>query len=453
VSSIADLAVSLSLNSAKFTQGLKSAAVETKGFASALKGALSFALPAIGIGALAHGLKDAILDLESVGDGAAKAGLDLKEFMNIVGTMDADDTALATTAMVMLRKNLAEIAGGNKEMLANMKEVGLDPEIMALEGMDKALRRVAIAYTEASDPLRSFAIAQAALGKAAREAAPMLEEVAANSGRFNRFSGLSNRSMGEVARLKDDLLAWDNMRQGFKHALVRGAVELKHFVFASNEDWYKRWDTKGMDAEFNKSQEAAKARAKVMEEAAEQSAKMARSLESGLRALDLGATKWKDWVAGARQFANDFVAAKKAAGLEAFNQTRTPLESFKAELDRLDSLGRFGLDKDVIARARGQKFLDLERSLPNLDKSLEVFRAVAQTSNVLQRGSAEEAAFKARFEQQSMAAGMGGQGKGLNERLDEVFNRMADVEQQQLQELRRISEAMRGMPQFGVAGL
>jgi hypothetical protein len=73
-----------------------------------------------------------------------------------------------------------------------------------------------------------------------------------------------------------------------------------------------------------------------------------------------------------------------------WDETRTPLEKYNAELERLDALQKRGADGDLLARGRAKAMDDFEKATES-DKG-----GTYEPARILQAGGADAASFLAR---------------------------------------------------------
>lgn len=448
MSTIAKMAVQLSLEAQQFNAGLQSALGKVKAFAGATVGALAGS-------AVVRGFVGTIRELENVGDAAAAAGVGVGEYMAAVGELNSEDTQAATTALNKMGKALAELATGSKEKAKDFREAGLKPEDFQAQGTYEALRIVAKAYTEAEDPVKKLAIAYAAFGKSAAEVIPVLDKLAAQSGEIGgKFAGTRPEDIATAAQAEAQITRVENAFKGFKNRLAVDTFKVfqdtgaffggKDIAEERFQEWKKLRDEAAKRPELAKIQELAR----VQEEERKAVREFIKDIKSQREAIEEEIAAFGKGK-GAGKAAVLAEQAKRLGNVGAGDQRILAIEHAQAAAFRLDELEKAKEFAQNFGKHRSTP-ADFRRFLGQMvrDKIAPFSESLTQTSPTLQRGSAEEGSFRAKFEQSFEGV------KTTNEQMLDLFRQAIALDQKNVaatEQLGRLFEQR--FPIFKIAGL
>jgi hypothetical protein len=225
---IGALRVDLSLDTAAFETGIKSAKDKMPAFAGALKGMGVAALAGLATAAAAAGAAmvkfgfDSLAVADDIGDTAARLGITSSEFqkLNIAAQKAGGSPELMTEAMDKLNVSLGQFqqTGGGKAKEA-FNQLGLATQIASgqLKTADQVFYASVDALSKVSDPAQKAALSMQLFGKSA--GVDMLEVTAAGSEALKGFGDAAARSgqvMSDelVTKLADAKLKLDDAKRG-----------------------------------------------------------------------------------------------------------------------------------------------------------------------------------------------------------------------------------------------
>ncbi len=422
---------------------------------------LKFALPAISIGAGFQMFRQVVEEFDNVSDNATRAGVDLKQFMQIVGTLDSEDTALATEALKKLRKSLAELQSGDAGKIAQFKLAGLDPNNFQGNNLADSLQRIAKAWASTTDPLKKFNIEFAAFGKTGVEVAAALDKLAKAGDGPNRFAGLDPEGFEAMKRRITELEnRWFNLKANLaqhfagddEHARIdRKALEREKEIEDIKKPKLPPEQQAILDMRRGKTAEFLKLMGDMEADAKKDIDKLeplrAKAREQGeeiakMFRLANDAEKFRKQMPGGRMAQDLGQAIEKIKG--AFFE-RNRLEGIEKE----KSVQKQRAD-EILGRTRFNKMPDFQSMLGRMvrDKVAAAGQGFMQTSPTLSRGSAEEGSFRAQFEQRREGV------KTMESQMIDIFKQALAAEKQQEKEMQKIGKILQDkFPIFKMAAM
>ncbi len=411
---VGNLSVKLSADGAAFKSGLDAASRHAESWSKKVGGFVKGALPAIGVGVLAGQFRQIIEEMDNVGDNATRAGLEVKDFMNVIGTLDSEDTMLATEALKKLRKSMAQAASGDKETLEKFSKAGMDGQALSMDKLGNSLKRIANIWASTEDPLKRFNIEFAAFGKAGVEVSAVLDKLAKSQDGANRFAGLNPEKFDDMKRAMTELEnRWFNFKARAAQAMidpVGGGGDM------SDPRWWlpsfapKSWKLREFDdptALFKQNQ--------------------TREIQD-----DINRRKNER---EARLFGNSagspHVRERELAEAAKFASERSRISALMGANNWGRSASR-AVDFGEMVKNKIQPFMD----------------SISGTSATMGRGSQEEASFRAKFEQSQMGV------KTSQEQMVAMYKQALEAEKKTAAATEKLAAAViQRMPNFGVVSL
>lgn len=220
---IGALFVSLGIDTAVFSEGLKDASSKLKGFQSFIGSSMKIAGLAIAAGAAAGGAAlvqfggQALTVADDIGDAAARIGVSASAFqkLQIAAVAAGGSTEVMGSAMDKLNQNLGKAKDGSKGMIDAFGQLGIKAADIKNMTADQAFYAIADGIQKIQDPATKAKLSMELFGKAA--GVDMLEVLGKSGAELKAFGDAaanSGRVMSDemVAKLSDAKLALDNAK-------------------------------------------------------------------------------------------------------------------------------------------------------------------------------------------------------------------------------------------------